>query len=135
VRFVNQPTDMPRETHATARHATPKIDSRSKVEKNPHVETAKRSVSGTRGEPPQFSPGRQATPKIESRFTIERDPHVETPTKLDPLAVMRAEAKQALESLGFKPARSKQLVEWAVASEPTPMTLEQLIRVALRYSR
>jgi hypothetical protein len=69
------------------------------------------------------------------RSKPERNPHVETPPKLDGLAVMRAEAKQALESLKFKPARSKQLVEWAIASEPTPVTLEELIRVALRYSR
>ncbi|HEX7700091.1 MAG TPA: HNH endonuclease [Kofleriaceae bacterium] len=96
VRFVNQPADPPRETHATARHTTPRIDSRSRVERNPHVEV---------------------------------------PPKLDGVAVMRAEAKQALESLKFKPARSKQLVEWAIASEPTPVTLEELIRVALRYSR
>ena len=96
VRFVNQPADPQRAMHATTRHATAKIDSRSRVERNPHVET---------------------------------------PPKLDGFAVMAAEAKQALESLKFKPARSRQLVDWAIASEPTPVTLEELIRVALRYSR
>jgi Holliday junction resolvasome RuvABC DNA-binding subunit len=44
---------------------------------------------------------------------------------------MKDDAKQALEQLGFKPRVSRKCVDWALASQPPPTTLEQLIRVAL----
>ena len=62
-------------------------------------------------------------------------PHVETPATSTRETVMRADAKQALEQLGFRPLISGKCVDWALASQPTPTTLEQLIRVALKYSR
>ena len=48
---------------------------------------------------------------------------------------MSADAKQALQQLGFKPPVSRKYVDRAMASQPPPTTLEQLIRVALKYSR
>ena len=59
-------------------------------------------------------------------------PHVETTAYA--MAVMRAEAKQALRQLGFSPLLSSKCVELALVSHPPPTTLEQLIRVALRCS-
>jgi hypothetical protein len=48
---------------------------------------------------------------------------------------MSDDAKQDLEQLGFKSPVSRKCVDWALASQPTPTTFEQLIRVALKYSR
>lgn len=51
------------------------------------------------------------------------------------IAVMRTEAKQALQQLGFSSPISTKCVDSALAHQPTPSTLEELIRLALRCSR
>jgi Holliday junction resolvasome RuvABC DNA-binding subunit len=91
-----------------------------------------------------------AIPHVETRLSAPQaemtsTPHVETHVAARHLgmsapsvystAVMRAEAKQALHRLGFKPPISSKCVDAAPASRPPPATLEQLIRAALKYSR
>jgi hypothetical protein len=76
------------------------------------------------------------------------DPHVETsaaiPTHVKTrhvetsaysIAVMRAEAKQALRQLGFLSDVACKCVDAALADRQPPTTLEQLIRAALKHSR
>jgi Holliday junction resolvasome RuvABC DNA-binding subunit len=78
---------------------------------------------------------RQAELKSAPNMDPPATPHVETARSAYSVEVMRADAKQALQQLGFKPPVSRNCVDWALASQPPPTTLEQLIRVALRYSR
>ncbi|HEX7704710.1 MAG TPA: RuvA C-terminal domain-containing protein, partial [Kofleriaceae bacterium] len=90
----------------------------------PHVET---HVSARHAEA-------TSTPHVESHVTAR---HLETTSTSSAYAtaVMRAEAKQALQKLGFKPPISSKCVDAALASRPPPATLEQLIRAALQQSR
>lgn len=82
-------------------------------------------------------------PAITVRFANDPAiPHVETHVAArhaEPstyaTAVMRAEAKQALQQLGFSPLLARTCVDAALASQPVPTTLEQLIRGALKHSR
>jgi 5-methylcytosine-specific restriction endonuclease McrA len=75
-----------------------------------------------------------STPHVETHVTAR---HVEAASTASAYstAVMRAEAKQALQRLGFKPPVSGKCVDAALASRPPPTTLEQLIRAALQQSR
>jgi hypothetical protein len=77
---------------------------------------------------------RHAAPHVETHVTARRLETTSTPSAYS-TAVMRTEAKQALQQLGFKPPISSKCVDAALASRPPPATLEQLIRAALKQSR
>ena len=100
------------ETHVSARHAETTT---------PHVET---HITARHAE--------TLTPHVETHVTTR---HLETTSSAYSTAVMRAEGKQALQKLGFKPPVSSKCVDAALASRPPPTTLEQLIRAALQQSR
>ena len=73
--------------------------------------------------------------KLEVNAYIETAESREAKPNAYAAAVMRADAKQALTQLGFAPAASAKYVAAALASDSHPLTLEALIRLALRYSR
>jgi hypothetical protein len=89
----------------------------------PHVET---HVSAGRAE-------MTATPHVETHVTARHVGPTSTASAYS-TAVLRAEAKQALQKLGFKPPISNKCVDAVLASRPAPTTLEQLIRAALKHS-
>ncbi|MEO8845990.1 MAG: HNH endonuclease, partial [Kofleriaceae bacterium] len=163
VRFVHDPDveTPPRSTHVMTRHIEPNLATRTA----PHVETLATSTLDELVEPnlaahvevssastfvePSTHVRAAAIPHVETpagattgRAAI---PHVETPAGAKQLkeparsaysvAVMRAEATQALRQLGFRPTVAATCVDGALASQPPPATLEQLIRDALKYSR
>jgi hypothetical protein len=130
------------ETHVLARHA--------EMTSTPHVETR---VSARHAEmtatPHVETPEMTSTPHVETHMTARHveitssrhvEPHVARHVEATSMAsaystaVMRAEARQALQKLGFKPPISSKCVDAALASRPPPATLEQLIRVALKQS-
>lgn len=86
-------------------------------------------------------------PKLTVRFVHEPTLHVGPPhvtarhveSTSEPsaysLAVMKAEAKQAMRQMQFPAGVANRCVEAALASEPRPTNLEQLLRAALRHSR
>jgi 5-methylcytosine-specific restriction endonuclease McrA len=114
-------------THAPSRHGTTRL-----VTSDPHVETsAEAPAAKTTRETFVELPTAKVT--LPSRHTAAVRATVENSAYQ--VAVMRAEAKQALRQLQFSPAESSKFVEAALATEPKPSTLEQLIRVALRCSR
>jgi RuvA, C-terminal domain/HNH endonuclease len=120
VRFANETSTPRAQTHVAARHAeTSTPHAQTHVAARPHVET--RHLETT------------STPHVETHVTAR---HLETTTASSAYAtaVMRAEAKQALQKLGFKPPISNKCVDAALASRPPPATLEQLIRTALKQS-
>ena len=132
VRFANDPAIPHVETHVTARHAemtsTPHVVTHvsaghAEMTSTPHVET---HVSAGHAE-------MTSTPHVETHVTARHVGPTSTAGAYS-TAVMRAEAKQALQRLGFKPPISKKCVDAALASRPPPATLEQLIRVALKQS-
>ncbi|MEO8842313.1 MAG: HNH endonuclease [Kofleriaceae bacterium] len=158
VRFVNDPATPHVETHATARHVvttgTPhvgtKVTARDGATGIPevtarHFETTAVPDVETRGTARHVeTTGTRApvrdlgSPHVETHVTAR---HVETAgtphvgANAYATAVMRAEAKQALQQLGFRPPLSGKYVDAALANQPPPATLEQLIRAALKHSR
>ncbi|MEO8840745.1 MAG: HNH endonuclease [Kofleriaceae bacterium] len=105
----------------------------------PHVETPARGthVEARHAEP--MPTGRAAIPRGETSAATSsahvKARHSEPARSAYSVAVMRAEAKQALQQLGFRSAVARKCVDGALASRPPPATLEQLIRDALKYSR
>jgi hypothetical protein len=69
---------------------------------------------------------------IAPNLTV-RFPHVETSSFA--LAAMTAQAKQALRTMGFHPSTVQNALDSALASDPRPTTLEELIVAALKKSR
>ena len=61
-------------------------------------------------------------------------PHVETPSTYA-LGAMRAQAKQALRTMGFRASDVSRIIEAAFVDHPKPATLETLIVSALRHSQ
>jgi hypothetical protein len=115
VRFVHDPHV---ETPARVSHAEMR-----------HIETASRALIAAQAPHAEMT----ATPHVETHVTARHVGPTSTASVYS-TAVMRAEAKQALQKLGFKPPISKKCVDAALASRPPPTTLEQLIRAALKHS-
>lgn len=135
----------PKPTHLSARHTAPVCTTGAAVpvgaKTDPHVGTVNESPAA---KTTYLSARHTAAVRATKVVTPEKFHRVATaPTQTSPdaanstyqLAVMRAESKQALRQLQFTSAESSRYVEAALASQPKPTTLEQLIRVALQCSR
>jgi 5-methylcytosine-specific restriction endonuclease McrA len=100
-----------------------------------HVETASRALIAAQAQTHVSAGHAEMTtaPHVETHVTARHVGPTSTASVYS-TAVMRAEARQALQKLGFKPPISNKCVDAALASRPAPTTLEQLIRAALKHA-